>query len=201
MTELKRAVDIVAAIVVGMLCLPVVAMAGIAIKVADPGPMFFTQPRRGLYGRPFRLVKVRTMRQNVDAPVLEEGAADDGKLDPRIYRVATDPRIVPKIGTFLRRYSIDEFPQIWNVLVGDLTLVGPRPLPEYHARLFDREFLALRESVKPGITGLWQIKSRHQADPTMIEHYDREYLANSGFHYDAWILLQTVVCVIRGRGI
>lgn len=198
---MKRAFDIVLAIVVGTICLPVVAIAGIAIKLADPGPMFYAQPRRGLHGRPFGLLKLRTMRQNADALLSEQRATGNCGLDPRIYRSAADPRIIPTIGTLLRRYSIDEVPQIWNVIVGDLTLVGPRPLPEYHARLLGAEFLALRESVKPGITGLWQIMSRSQADPTFIEHYDREYIANSGFRYDAWILLQTVMCVIKGRGI
>jgi lipopolysaccharide/colanic/teichoic acid biosynthesis glycosyltransferase len=198
---LKRTIDIFVAIVVGILSLPLVAIAAFAIKTADPGPMFFTQQRRGLYGKPFRLVKLRTMRQNADLLVPENGKAANVALDPRIYRSAVDPRIIPKIGAFLRRYSIDELPQIWNVLVGELTLVGPRALPEYHARLLGDEFLALRESVKPGITGLWQIKSRNQGDPTTIERYDREYIANSGVWFDVWILLRTVVCVIRGMGI
>jgi lipopolysaccharide/colanic/teichoic acid biosynthesis glycosyltransferase len=199
--RLKRMLDIVAAVALGIISLPVVAIAACAIRIADPGPIFFTQTRRGQCGKAFRLFKLRTMRLHTDSLISQSAGILAPGPDPRIYRSAADPRIIPVVGTFLRCYSIDELPQIWNLLIGDLTLVGPRPLPDYHARLLGEDFLALRESVKPGVTGLWQIKSRNQADPAAIERYDREYLANPGLWSDLGILLRTVVCVIKGKGI
>ena len=105
------------------------------------------------------------MRLHSDVWLRDYLAQNPEARDPRIYRDARDPRILPVVGTFLRRYSIDELPQIWNVVRGDMGLVGPRALPDYHCKLLNPEFLAFRSRVRPGITGLWQIEGRSNADP------------------------------------
>jgi len=198
---LKRAFDFCIALVIGFLILPVVLVVVVAIKMIDPGPGFFTQSRRGLKGRSFKLLKLRTMRSNGDVWLRTYLAENPGAKDPRIHRTSNDPRILPVIGRWLRRYSVDELPQIWNVLRGDISLVGPRALPDYHCELLSPEFLTLRSQVRPGITGLWQIESRADAGPESIELYDRQYLDNWTFGKDLRILKLTVICVLSGSGL
>lgn len=197
----KRLLDICVATVLGVLSLPFVAIAIVAIKVIDPGPAFFIQDRVGFNGCCFRFFKLRTMRVHSDEWLADYLAQDPTPRDPRIYRDASDPRILPFVGALLRRYSIDELPQIWNVVRGDLSLVGPRALPGYHCKLLDPAFLKLRSRVRPGITGLWQIESRGNADPATIEAYDGKYLSNWSLAGDLRILLRTAACVLRGSGI
>jgi lipopolysaccharide/colanic/teichoic acid biosynthesis glycosyltransferase len=181
--------------------LPIVCVALIAIKLVDSGPGFYMQNRQGKDGRPFKFVKLRTMRMHSDVRLRDYLAQNPTATDPRIYRNARDPRILPVVGTFLRRYSIDELPQIWNVVRGDMSLVGPRALPDYHCKVLRPEFLALRSRVRPGITGLWQVEGRSNADPDSIEAYDSQYLANWSLGADLRILCRTVGCVLRGSGL
>ena len=121
--------------------------------------------------------------------------------DPRINRSANDPRIIPIVGKFLRRFSIDELPQLWNVVRGDLSLVGPRPLPNYHLEILDPDFQILRSQVRPGITGIWQLESRRSGDLASLERCDREYITRCSLRLDMQILLRTVGCVWRGSGV
>ncbi len=197
----SRLIDLCVAIVVGIMVLPVICVAVIAIKLVDPGPGFFFQNRVGKDGRPFRFLKLRTMRFHSEVWLCEYLAQNPTAKDPRIYREAGDPRILPVVGTLLRRYSIDELPQIWNVVRGDMSLVGPRALPDYHCKLLSPDFLALRSRVRPGITGLWQVEGRSNADPSSIESYDSQYLRNWSLGADLRILCRTVTCVLRGSGL
>jgi lipopolysaccharide/colanic/teichoic acid biosynthesis glycosyltransferase len=197
----SRLLDLCVAIVVGLMVLPIVCVALIAIKLVDSGPGFYMQNRQGKDGRPFKFVKLRTMRMHSDVRLRDYLAQNPTATDPRIYRNARDPRILPVVGTFLRRYSIDELPQIWNVVRGDMSLVGPRALPDYHCKVLRPEFLALRSRVRPGITGLWQVEGRSNADPDSIEAYDSKYLANWSLGADLRILCRTVGCVLRGSGL
>lgn len=197
----SRLIDFCVATFVGIMVLPVLILAIIAIKVVDRGPAFYMQNRQGKDGRPFRFFKLRSMRMHSDVWLRDFLVQNPEARDPRIYRDARDPRILPVVGTFLRRYSIDELPQIWNVVRGDMGLVGPRALPDYHCKLLNPEFLAFRSSVRPGITGLWQIDGRSNADPASIEMYDLKYLTHWSLGADLLILCRTVACVFRGSGL
>jgi lipopolysaccharide/colanic/teichoic acid biosynthesis glycosyltransferase len=198
---LKRIIDFVFAVLIGLLVLPMIGCAALAIKMIDPGPVFFVQSRSGLEGRVMKLVKLRTMRRDADRFIINYLSEHPDTPDPRVYRSASDPRILPRIGRLFRRYSIDELPQIWNVLVGDLSFVGPRPLPDYHNKLLSNDFVRIRSSMRPGITGLWQIESRGNASPESIEHYDYTYLRNWSLWLDFKILCRTFVVILQGSGV
>ncbi len=197
----SRLLDFCVATLVGIAVLPVICVAVIAIKLVDPGPGFFTQNRQGKDGRPFKFLKLRTMRVHSEVWLRDHLSQNPTARDPRIYRDARDPRILPVVGRLLRRYSIDELPQIWNVVRGDMSLVGPRALPDYHCELLNPEFLALRSRVRPGITGLWQVEGRSNADPSSIESYDSQYLNHWSLRADLRILCRTIACVLRGSGL
>ncbi len=197
----SRLLDCCVATAAGVIVLPVLTVAIIAIKLVDPGPAFYIQNRQGKDGRAFRFFKLRTMRFDSEVWLRDFLAQNPAAKDPRVYRDARDPRILPIVGTVLRRYSIDELPQIWNVVLGDMSLVGPRALPDYHCKLLNPEFLAFRSRVRPGITGLWQIEGRSNADPSSIEMYDSQYLTNRSLGSDVLILCRTVACVFRGSGL
>jgi lipopolysaccharide/colanic/teichoic acid biosynthesis glycosyltransferase len=196
-----RLLDCCVAAAAGVMVLPVLTLAIIAVKLVDPGPAFYVQYRQGKNGRPFRFFKLRTMRFDSEVWLRNFLAQNPEAKDPRVYRDDRDPRILPIVGTLLRRYSIDELPQIWNVLLGDMSLVGPRALPDYHCKLLNPEFLAFRSRVRPGITGLWQIEGRSNADPSSIEMYDSQYLTNRSLGTDLRILWRTLACVFRGSGL
>ena len=115
-------------------------------------------------------------------------------------KLKNDPRVIPGIGRFLRRTSLDELPQLWNVLAGDMSLVGPRPLPQYHLDQFEDEFLQLRETMPPGITGQWQVYSRNDGGPEMFQKWDTYYIRNWSIRLDMQILLRTPWVVLSGNG-
>ncbi len=194
---LKRAIDIVGASAMLMLTAPIVILAGIAIKISSPGPIFFAQERYGLDRRRFRIYKLRTMVEDADA--LQIAYESMNELAGPVFKIRRDPRITP-LGRFLRITSIDELPQLWNVLKGDMSLVGPRPLAVRDVQLIQDSRHLRRFSVRPGITCIWQINGRNATDFESWVRQDLEYIDNWSLHLDLFILLATVPAVLRCRG-
>jgi lipopolysaccharide/colanic/teichoic acid biosynthesis glycosyltransferase len=200
-----RGLDIVAAALMIILLSPLLAITALLIKLDSRGPVIFWQRRLGRDLRPFAVAKFRTMydgaasdrhRVHVEQMICEDDA-EDGKPKP-MMKLERDPRVT-KVGGFMRRSSIDELPQLWNVLRGEMSLVGPRPpiqyeVDKYPARAF-RRF-----AVRPGITGLWQVRGRSLTSfPEMIE-LDVEYVERRSLLFYLKILLLTVPTVIHGKG-
>jgi len=192
----KRAVDVVGASAAVVASAPLIGLAALAIKIEDGGPIFFRQTRCGLYGRRFAMVKMRTMC--VDAEQRKAELVEMNEMDGPVFKVKLDPRIT-KVGAFLRRYSLDELPQFWNVLSGDMSLVGPRPpVPEevVHYEISERRRLSMR----PGITCIWQVRGRNEIGFQEWVKLDLRYIDHWSLGLDAKILAQTVPAVLRGRG-
>jgi exopolysaccharide biosynthesis polyprenyl glycosylphosphotransferase len=176
---------------------PMLAIA-LLIKLASPGPAFFRQKRSGLNGAPFTLYKFRTMVTNAEQFKHELEAMNE--MRGPVFKVTNDPRIT-RIGKWLRRYSLDELPQLFNVLRGEMSLVGPRPLPVDEVKRFNDLAHRRRLSVKPGITGLWQISGRNQiADFKEWVRLDLEYIDNWSLWLDVTILLRTIPAVFTATG-
>jgi lipopolysaccharide/colanic/teichoic acid biosynthesis glycosyltransferase len=192
--QLKRLLDLMVGIPAFALSVPFIALSALWIKAVSPGPAFFAHEREGKGGKPIKIYKLRTMYQNAEQ-VLERYLAEcpaERVSWLRYYKLKKDPRVIPGIGWFLRRYSLDELPQLWNVLIGEMSLVGPRPFPEYHLRGFPPAFRALRASVMPGVTGLWQVSARSDGDLKVQEAADTYYIQNWSLWLDLRILLRTV---------
>jgi lipopolysaccharide/colanic/teichoic acid biosynthesis glycosyltransferase len=176
---------------------PVIILAAIAIKLTSPGPVFFVQERIGLSKRRFKMFKFRTMVPNAEQlmPALERSNEAAGP----VFKIRNDPRITP-IGRLLRRSSIDELPQLLNVLAGDMSLVGPRPLPVRDYEGFNEDWQRRRFSIKPGITCLWQVGGRSELSFEQWMRLDLKYLDEWSLWLDLKILTQTVPAVFRGVG-
>jgi Undecaprenyl-phosphate galactose phosphotransferase WbaP len=198
----KRTLDILVGSLFLLLSAPVILICGLLMRLVSRGPIFFTQEREGLGGRNIRIWKLRTMYEDAERR-LNEHLESDAELrrewDEKC-KLARDPRVVRGIGTFLRRFSIDELPQLWCVVTGAMSLVGPRPLPDYHLRVFRREFMELRQSVRPGVTGLWQITVRNVGGLDEHQRYDSYYIRNWSVWLDLYILARTVAVVLAARG-
>jgi exopolysaccharide biosynthesis polyprenyl glycosylphosphotransferase len=194
----KRMSDIVGAVLGMVLLAPVFAFLAIAIKVDSPGPVLFAQDRAGLGGRRFRMLKFRTMRVGAEAEK-DELAHLNHTGDRRLFKIPNDPRVT-RLGATLRRWSLDELPQLWNVLVGDMSLIGPRPFFESDLEDYeDHHFRRL--GVKPGVTGLWQVSGRSAVvDFEEVVRLDREYIERWSPLLDLAILLRTVPAVLRRTG-
>ncbi len=200
--KIKRAFDLVVGVPAFLVALPIIVVAALAVKLISPGPAFFAQPREGYGGRRIRVWKIRTMVPNA-AEVLEEHLNGNAELRiewERRMKLQDDPRVLPYIGRFLRKSSIDELPQLWSVIRGDLSLVGPRPFPDYHLDRFNPSFRALRREVAPGISGYWQVTDRSNSDLDTQEAADSYYIHNWSLWLDVWILARTVGVVLTGKG-
>jgi exopolysaccharide biosynthesis polyprenyl glycosylphosphotransferase len=194
---IKRALDIVGA-AVGLLVLsPVLLACMIAVKVTSKGPAIFAQERYGYNRRRFRLFKFRTMVQ--DAEALQAGLEDRNEAQGPVFKIKADPRITP-VGRFMRRTSLDELPQLINVLKGDMSLVGPRPLAVRDVHRFDAAWLMRRFSVRPGLTCLWQVNGRSNTSFDEWVRLDLDYIDNWSLALDMRILLKTVPAVLSGSG-
>ncbi|HSH74415.1 MAG TPA: exopolysaccharide biosynthesis polyprenyl glycosylphosphotransferase [Longimicrobiales bacterium] len=194
----KRAFDLVVAAVALLLLAPILTAIGIWIKLDSSGPMLFVQERVGQAGRIFRMLKFRTMRNGSDKE--KPGLAHMNHTgDTRLFKIPHDPRVT-RAGTFLRRWSLDELPQLVNVLRGEMSLVGPRPFFESDLAAYDHHHF-IRLAVKPGLTGLWQVRGRSSiVDFEEVVRLDREYVEKWSIGLDLGILLQTAPAVIRRTG-
>lgn len=192
----KRIMDCVLASALLALAAPLMLLIMGLIKFTSPGSVFYRQVRRGLYGREFRLLKFRSMVEGAEDQL--RGLRHLNEMDGPVFKMRKDPRVTP-LGRILRRYSIDELPQLANVLRGEMSLVGPRaPLPE-EVRHYSRR-QRRRLSVKPGITCLWQISGRNELDFENWMKLDLQYIDQWSLKLDLWILLKTIPAVVWGRG-
>lgn len=194
---LKRCVDTVGAMAAILVLSPVFIIAAIAVKLSGKGPIFFRQERVGINKRRFHVYKFRTMVVNAEAlmPTLEQ----NNEMDGPVFKIKNDPRITG-VGRFLRRASIDELPQLFNVLIGDMSLVGPRPLPVRDFQGFSEDWQRRRFSVRPGITCLWQINGRNSITFEQWMKMDIQYLDEWSLWLDVKILARTIPAVLRGTG-
>jgi exopolysaccharide biosynthesis polyprenyl glycosylphosphotransferase len=194
----KNVMDYFLSVLLIVLLSPLLLMVAALIKLTSPGPVLFRQQRAGLNGHPFTIYKFRTMV--TDAERRQQELAAQNEMSGPVFKVTNDPRIIP-IGRLLRKYSIDELPQLFNVARGEMSLVGPRPLPVDEVRRFDDMAHRRRLSVRPGLTCLWQISGRNKiSDFTDWVRLDLEYIDNWSLWLDARILLRTVPAVLAGSG-
>ena len=194
----KRIVDVVGATSGLVLLSPVFLIIAAAIRIDSPGPVFFTQDRAGLGGRRFRMLKFRTMRLGADEEKTNLSHLNHTG-DSRLFKIPQDPRVT-RLGALLRRWSLDELPQCWNVLWGDMSLVGPRPFFEADFATYqDHHFRRL--DAKPGITGLWQVSGRSSViDFEDVVYLDRQYIEQWTFWLDVSIMFRTLPAVVRRTG-
>jgi exopolysaccharide biosynthesis polyprenyl glycosylphosphotransferase len=192
----KRACDVLFSGLGLLLLLPLFAVVALAIKATSPGPVVFKQERIGLRGRPFTLRKFRTMV--VGADLLLDNLRDRNEADGPLFKLRKDPRVT-RIGGLLRRYSIDELPQLINVLKGEMSLVGPRPPLAEEVALYE-EWQLDRLEVRPGITGLWQVSGRSELSFEDYVRLDLFYVENWSIAYDLFILSKTIPLLVSTRG-
>lgn len=191
----KRLFDFVGATAILLLVLPVMVAVALLVLVTDGRPVLFRQARVGRRGRLFTILKFRTMVRDAER-MLDDLKAQNERRGP-LFKMAHDPRVT-RIGRFLRDSSLDELPQLLNVIRGDMSLVGPRPALPQETLEFRFEHLVARQEVRPGITGLWQISARDEAGFEAYERFDRMYVERISPWLDLTILLRTVPAVLGG---
>ena len=192
----KRFFDFTLTFAATLFLLPVVMVMALLIKLDSPGPVFYKSRRYGCRGRIFYMYKFRSMVCNADDMLAD--LKEKNEVDGPIFKIRKDPRIT-QLGAFLRKYSLDELPQLFNVIKGDMSLVGPRPLPVEQIEKEDLQQLK-RLEVRPGITGLWQVRGRSDLSFVRLVKWDIWYINNWSFGLDLYILLQTMPVVLRGKG-
>ena len=197
----KRAMDLLISIPALILLSPLLALVAILIKLDSPGPALFTQERVGRYGKKFRMIKFRSMRTDIDDSIHQQHieAYAKGELDlSKGNKIEDDPRIT-RIGKFIRKTSIDEFPQLINVVKGEMSIIGPRPVPIYEVNQYNL-WQSERLDAMPGITGLWQVVRRGRSSFEEQLRLDIRYIRNQSFWLNLKILILTIPAVISKAG-
>ncbi|MEO8737584.1 MAG: sugar transferase [Edaphobacter sp.] len=201
----KRLMDIFGSLTALIAFLPVIAVTTLLVKLTSEGPILFCQERIGQHGRLFRFFKFRTMHVNNDSQIHREyvtkliAGGEDLKANGGLYKLTNDPRITP-LGRFLRKSSLDELPQLLNVLMGDMSLVGPRPPLPYEYERYQVWHKRRVMELKPGLTGLWQVKGRSRTTFDEMVRMDLRYANTKSLWTDCTILLQTPAAILSGRG-
>jgi exopolysaccharide biosynthesis polyprenyl glycosylphosphotransferase len=193
-TALKRAFDLVVSVSLLVLAGPLLLLIGLSVKLSSRGPVLFRQYRVTRHGRPFCIFKFRTMRSDGDQMLARLG------IDPAspFFKLKEDPRLT-KVGRLLRKFSLDELPQLLNVVKGEMSLVGPRPLPKEQVEAH-LELLMARHEVPAGVTGWWQVQGRSDVTPEEAVRHDLFYIENWSLSLDLYILLKTVVVLLGRKG-
>lgn len=192
----KRVLDVTIAATVLAVTAPIAVVFAALVRITSPGPVIYRARRMGLSGKSFHMLKFRSMYRDADKRVQELWAQND--QEGPVFKIKNDPRITP-LGRFMRRYSIDEIPQFWNVLTGEMSLVGPRALHDYEIAKFD-DLARQRLSVKPGITCYWQIMGRSDLSFDEWMTLDRKYIDDMCLRTDLSILRRTPRAVFKGSG-
>ena len=205
----KRALDILVSMLALMLAIPILLPIALLIKLTSKGPVLFKQDRVGYRGKNFTFYKFRTMYQNSDTSAHQEymkkhilgnnEEINNGEKDNPLFKMTNDSRITP-IGKFLRKTSLDELPQLWNVLKGEMSLVGPRPPIPYEVEEYQNWHYRRVIEVKPGITGLWQVSGRNRTTFDEMVRLDIQYARNWSFLFDVKILMKTFMAIFKGEG-
>ena len=196
---IKNSIEKLFALLLLLFSLPIIFIFAIIIKMTSKGPIFFKQLRVGLHGRKFYQYKLRSMV--VDAEELKDNYMHLNEQSGPVFKIKNDPRLT-KIGKFMRKYSIDELPQLFNILFGSMNLIGPRPLPVSEVDEFNEDYFHRRHSMKPGVTGLWQVRGRNKIkDFNNWVKLDLEYIDNWSFMLDFKIAVRTFFTVVSGTGI
>jgi exopolysaccharide biosynthesis polyprenyl glycosylphosphotransferase len=194
---MKRLIDVLGSAVLLIALAPLFAIVALLIRIDSPGPVFFTQERVGFNKRRFRMLKFRTMVAEADKQ--QETLEHLNEANGPVFKIRNDPRITP-IGAFLRRFSIDELPQLINVLKGEMSLVGPRPLPVRDVERIEIRWHKRRFSIKPGLTCLWQVNGRSEIGFEDWVRMDLEYIDRWSLALDVVILMKTIPAVFKGPG-
>jgi len=192
----KRGFDLGVSLVLVVLALPLLAVIALLVKVTSRGPIFYSSVRVGRCGKHFNFLKFRTMYQDADRRLAELMAKNE--KDGPIFKMKEDPRITP-LGRFLRKYSLDELPQLFHVVKGDMSMVGPRPPVPREVAQYD-EFARERLTIKPGMTCYWQIQGRSNLSFEEWMALDHKYMEEMSFWTDVKILAQTPMAVLKGEG-
>ena len=202
----KRLLDVVLATAMFAAALPIMVVVAVLVAVDSPGPILYKQRRVGQSGEEFDLYKFRSMRHNADDGIHRTAIArfmkgerlDSSRTPDSPYKLGDDPRIT-RIGRFIRKTSLDELPQIWNIITGQMSLVGPRPPIPYEVALYSKRAMQ-RLNGKPGLTGPWQVYGRGTVTFHEMVEMDIAYLRNRSLAYDLKLMLQTIPAVLNGRG-
>lgn len=202
---LGRAFDVAVAASLLALTSPALALSALAVRLTSRGPVLFHQARVGLGGRTFTVLKLRTMVADADHESHEElcrhellSPAEAAPTSDGIFKLEDDPRVTT-VGRLLRRWSLDELPQLINVLRGDMSLVGPRPVPAFEVELYT-PVQRQRCRVRPGLTGLWQVSGRNRLNTVQMLELDLAYVRQRSWALDLWILARTPAVLVRGDG-
>lgn len=198
----KRFMDYALGIPLFIFCGPILILCACWIMAVNRGNPFYCQVREGRGGKKFKVWKLRTMYMNAEQ-LLHHYLDDNPQAKAewqQFFKLKDDPRILPGIGNLLRKTSLDELPQLWNVLCGEMSLVGPRPFPHYHLEQFNDDFRKVRRSVMPGMTGLWQVTARSDGDLSVQENLDTYYIRNWSIWLDISLLAKTALVVMNGKG-